>query len=295
MAPAIGSSGGSTTARASGLANAALGVALFAYICFWGFGGFLAVIFGLSARSEIARSEGRLRGRRRATLAIALGALNIAATVALAIAAGRALERWSRTTSGSSPSVTHPTLPVAPKSRPLFPGKRRAGASRAPSSVDSGAVVTEIGRITLVDPGRSGHPLRQLLEREHARADRSNAKLLLWVTAPGCGPCAGVAAALDDARMQEALAGIRMVRLDIAQFGQELVALELPTEKIPGFVLVAPDNRALDYIHGGEWDADIPANMAPILNKFVRGTLRLRRDPWHGGPHPDETPISFFW
>jgi len=75
--------------------------------------------------------------------------------------------------------------------------------------------VTAIGRITLVDPGRSAHPLHRLLEHEHAQADRTNAKLLLWVTAPGCGPCAGVAAALDDPRMQEALAGMRVVRLNV--------------------------------------------------------------------------------
>jgi hypothetical protein len=296
-----GNSGGipaTGASRTSALANTALGLALFAYICFWGLGGFLAVVFGFSARSEIARSEGRLRGTRRAWLAIALGISNIAATAALAVHAGRVFDRWTHATARPvSRGGVRPPSPSGALAPPLKePAPEAAKRPReARSSLDQGPVVTTIGRITLVDPEHGAHRLHELLARERAHAERADAKLLLWIVAPDCEPCSGVAASLDDPLMQRALGGVWLVRLNVAEFGRELTELQLPTEKIPGFVLVAPDERALDYIHGGEWDADIPANIAPVLNKFVRGTLTQRRDPWHGGPHPDETPIHYFW
>ena len=38
-------------------------------------------------------------------------------------------------------------------------------------------------------------------------------------------------------------------------------------------------------LHGrGEWDDDIPVNIAPVLGPFVRGNLTKRREPWHPPP-----------
>ena len=37
-------------------------------------------------------------------------------------------------------------------------------------------------------------------------------------------------------------------------------------------------------IHGGEWDDDIPPNIAPVLGAFVRGKYGTRRYPWQPLP-----------
>jgi hypothetical protein len=95
--------------------------------------------------------------------------------------------------------------------------------------------------------------------------------------------------------MQKALAGVRLVRLDILEHAFDLNRLNLPTEKIPGFVLLTARNRPLDYVHGGEWDEDISENIAPVLGQFLRGRYTHRRDPWRGGRRDDETPIGYFW
>jgi hypothetical protein len=89
--------------------------------------------------------------------------------------------------------------------------------------------------------------------------------------------------------MQTALSSVRLVRLNIFDFGFDLRRLNLPTEKIPGFVLLTAQNRPLDYVHGGEWDDDVPENIAPVLKEFVRGRYTHRRDPWRGEPRDDET------
>jgi hypothetical protein len=62
-------------------------------------------------------------------------------------------------------------------------------------------------------------------------------------------------------------------------------------DAFPAFVLLGRDGHAADYLHDGEWDDDVPENIAPVLKSFVEGTYSRRRSPWHGGLHEDETPI----
>jgi hypothetical protein len=114
---------------------------------------------------------------------------------------------------------------------------------------------------------------------------------------PACQPCNGVAAALPDARMQRALAGVRLIRLDLTEFGRELNHLGVPiargdgTVLVPAFVLLDERNRPTDYVHGGEWDADIAPNIAPVLGDFMRGQYKRRRHPWHVGHADDGVPL----
>ena len=91
--------------------------------------------------------------------------------------------------------------------------------------------------------------------------------------------------------MQRALAGVRLVRADAQAFAGDLQKLGVPTEFVPGFTLL--DNRAhpIDHIYGGEWDDDIPANIAPILDKFVKRTLSARRHQWARPLREGETSL----
>ncbi len=91
--------------------------------------------------------------------------------------------------------------------------------------------------------------------------------------------------------MQHALAKVRLVRADAASFPGELQRLGVPIESVPGFTLLDTHAHALDHIHGGEWDADIPANIAPILERFLRHSLAPRRHPWARPLREGETPL----
>jgi len=100
-------------------------------------------------------------------------------------------------------------------------------------------------------------------------------------TREGCEPCNGVMQSLADPKMQTALEKIRIVRVDVAVFGQELGQMHYEIDKIPGFFLVTPDGSPRDGINGGEWGQDVAANIAPVMGPFVRGEYKHRKQPFH--------------
>jgi hypothetical protein len=279
-------------ARTSGNAIASVVLSLLGFVCLPAIGGLLGVTLGVAAKSEINHSQGRIAGQALATTGIALGALNLIVTV-LGVAG---LVSWLDTLDASSGPTVAPIATasppfVAPAPSTKRPAATRAGAKSGASSREGGIVVTRIGGVTLVDVDRDVDSLKNELDRQATAARTDGQKLLLWLVTPDCRPCNGVAAALPEATMQEALAGMRLVRLDVRDFGVELAFIGAPTQKIPGFVLVGSDLRATDYVHGGEWDDDIAKNIAPVLGKFVRGTYITRREPWRGGSRDDETAL----
>jgi hypothetical protein len=91
--------------------------------------------------------------------------------------------------------------------------------------------------------------------------------------------------------MQRALAGSRLIRVHAGERGEELERLGIPADTVPGFALLTSGARPIDYLHGGEWDADIPDNIAPVLTDFVGVRKRPRRYPWRGLRRPDETAL----
>jgi hypothetical protein len=91
--------------------------------------------------------------------------------------------------------------------------------------------------------------------------------------------------------MQTALGNVRLVRADAASFPVELQRLGVPIDSVPGFTLLDSQARAHDHIHGGEWDADIPANIAPVLGKFVKRAFSGRRHPWSRPLRDGETTL----
>lgn len=271
-------------AKTNGTSIFALTASIFGFVCFVGVGGVLGVILGLVARGEIARSEGRERGRGLANAAIVLGTLNLCvAVIGLAIGITYLANQTPRVARRAVPAAT---TPGAPPRATTHPGRAPSSAPRA--SQESGGQVTSLGTITVADIARD---FEADLETQRQAASASGETLVLWLTVSGCRPCAGVAAALTSPIAQKALAKVRFVRVDRDEFQVELERLGIPTEKIPGFVLVDAHNHPLDFIHGGEWDADIPANIAPVLGKFAHRSYSARRYPWHGAAREDETPI----
>jgi Domain of unknown function (DUF4190) len=277
------------TTKTNGTSVFALVASISGFTCFMGIGGALGIALGLIARSEITRSEGRETGRGLATAAIVVGVLNISVTViGLAVAITFLARPTPSSASRSAPAVTAPSYkPPAPSLAPRAPRTApRPPAARA--SREQGSQVTTLGAITLADIAGD---FADEVDKQRRAAASEDEVLVLWLVVPNCKPCAGVAAALTSPAAQKALAKVRFVRVDRDEFQVELERLGIPTEKIPGFVLLDAHNHPRDFIHGGEWDADIAANIAPVLGKFAHGSYPKRRHPWHGPARDDETTL----
>jgi hypothetical protein len=275
-------------AKTNGTSIFAFVASLSGFICFLGVGGALGVVLGLIARNEISRAEGRETGRGLASAAIALGLLNVCLTV-IGIAVGITYLAHPRavSASGTRPAVTAPVW-AAPSAAPRAVKPPSKAAPPARASREAGNQVTTLGQITLADI--SGD-LETELDSQRTQAAAAGETLILWLVVPSCKPCDGVAAALTSKEAQKALAKVRLVRVDRDDFQPELDRLGIPTEKIPGFALLDGRSHARDFIHGGEWDADIAANIAPVLGKFAHGEYLKRRHPWRGPARDDETQL----
>jgi len=282
----------SPDSRLNATALLALLVGVFGTVCFfWGIGGIGAIVLGLVALSEIKRSEGRQHGQGLAVAGVTLGALHLFA-LTLGLAAVFVF-------SAHPPSFLSPSPPRVPRSTSFLPPPTRtppapptATAERAGAfGREPATKTTVLGKLTLVDPGAEVNALTALLDAQQRVAVSEHQKLVVWLTTTDCTPCTGVSVALVHRRMQDALAGVRLVRLDVADFHVELVKLGIPIDVTPGFALLAPDGSPADYINGGEWDADVPENIAPVLGGFVRGSYRARRNPWRGPRRSDETAL----
>jgi len=276
------------SAKTNGTSIFAFIASLSGFVCFLGVGGALGVVLGLIARGEISRAEGRETGRGLASAAIALGMLNVCLTV-IGVAMGITYVARAKppTSARSAPAATAPRVraPSAPAPRAAKP-TNKAPAARA--SREAGNRVTTLGEITLADVSDD---LEAELDHQRALAAAAGETLVLWLVVPSCKPCDGVAAALTSKEAQKALAKVRLVRVDRDDFQPELDRLGIPTEKIPGFALLDTRGHARDFIHGGEWDADIAANIAPVLGKFAHGGYAKRRYPWRGPARDDETQL----
>ncbi|MEI9939986.1 MAG: DUF4190 domain-containing protein [Pseudomonadota bacterium] len=276
------------SAKTNGTSVFAFIASLSGFVCFLGVGGALGVVLGLIARSEISRAQGRETGRGLATAAIAIGVINVClAVIGVAVGITYLARPKSISATRSAPAVTAPVW-SAPSVAPRAARAPSRPAPPARASRDTGTQVTPLGAITLADI--SGD-LETELDNQRMLAAAAGETLILWLVVPNCKPCDGVAAALTSKEAQKALAKVRLVRVDRDDFQPELDRLGIPTEKIPGFALLDGRSHARDFIHGGEWDADIAANIAPVLGKFAHGGYSKRRHPWHGPARDDETQL----
>lgn len=275
--------------RTSATATLSLVSGLLSFICLFGLGGVAAIGLGWLAHGEIERSGGRLSGKGLANTGIGLGIANLVSTVVvLGVALALALRPGTHKISLGTPPSPPAPVPVLPR-----PPARAPRVAEAPPDVEAElpSLPPRVGKIAIVEAADGQGGLESKLLSQLDEAAKSGEVVVLWTVTPDCEPCAAVGRALPDARMQRALSKVRLVRADAGAFTVELKHLGVPLDSVPGFTLLDTHARALDYIHGGEWDADIPGNIAPILDKFLRRTLSSRRHPWARPLRDDETPL----
>jgi hypothetical protein len=249
------------------------------------FGAVAAIALGWAARRELDPCSDRRRGYALATVGLSLGVLlTIGWTAAVAVG----VWTWrlhhgeevasARPAGETSPEPVSAASPAAPAQGSQPPAPSPAGFAPPQTTF------RRVGGLSIVDIGVDVSSLSEELAKQRAEAQLQGEKVLVMTTSDPCEPCRGVDRSLTDPLMQTALRSVRLIRIDIDVFKEDLDQLKMPRRLHPGFFLLSPDLSPQDGIHGGEWDDDIARNVAPVLGAFVRGQYSVRRHPWQPLP-----------
>lgn len=235
--------------RSDGKAVASLLLGVMSITCLGVIAGLPAIVLGALARRDIDRAHGRLTGSGLAAAGIVSGLFGTGASLLIAVAIlGTVLET------------------KAPE------------ASDAPVRVPIAAGTRSYGTLDVVDLDE-GRPLRAQLADVTKAAHEKGRTVVVHTYVRHSRECAELGAALPDPRMQRALANVTLVRVDVDVHEADLHALRVQTDSVPWFYKLDARGRPVDAIGADEWDENVPANMAPVLGAFVRGTLTSRRSP----------------
>jgi len=226
-----------------------------------------AIILGALALRDIRRSEGMLGGSGMAIAGVVMG--SIGALVFLCWVGFLAIAFFSA--SKVAPLVPVPVAPTTP------------AATTPPALVPPGGW----GRIHVValHPSAS-QTLRAQLADEMRAAKTAGETVLVETIAPACAACAEIARAMPEPDLQTALATVRIVHVDVDEFGLEAASLHLHTPALPWFYLVDSHGDPRDGVSADEWDDNDADEIAPVLQAFVQRKLPTRRHPWAAGGTP---------
>lgn len=240
--------------QTNGKAVAALILGLLSLMCFGVLTGLPALILGLLARRDIAKSGGTEGGSAMATTGIVTGALTTLGTAAVAV-----LMIFGAI--GSSAKRAKPYVPPAPTAI--------AGGGIGTSGTTSRWFGTLEMRML-----RSGSgPLSTQLSAEQSRASSRSKVLILFVTAPAkhCAACVEFERELSEPRLQSAFYGSVLARVDATEFSSDLSTLGFDRDALPHFFSYTPGHKPEDEIEisADAWDDNTWPNMAPPLRAFV--------------------------
>jgi hypothetical protein len=227
--------------------------------------GIPAIILGTLAIRDVRRSDGMTGGIGMATAGVVMGSLG---SLLFACWVGFMIFTVAKAGSVTVPGPS-PMPPTAPPT-----------AATPPPLVPPGGW----GHIhvVVVHPS-SSQTLRAQLADEVRAGKTAGETVLVETIAPSCPACVEIAREMPDPALQVVLANVRLVHVDVAEFDVEASALHLSTPGLPWFYLVDTRGDPRDGIGADEWDDNDAAEIAPVLEAFLKGTLHARRQVWRGG------------
>ncbi|HEY8039640.1 MAG TPA: DUF4190 domain-containing protein [Polyangiaceae bacterium] len=225
--------------------------------------GLPAIVFGVLASRDIRRSDGMAGGRGMAIAGIVLG--SVGTTIFMAWVGFLVFAMVSSKSVASTPTPM-PVLPPTP-------------AATATALTPPGGW----GRIHVVELHPTTTPLRTQLADEAKAAKSAGETVLVETTAPACSACVEIARSMRDPALQTALGSVRLVHLDVDEFGVEVATIRMSEPALPWFYLVDAHGDPRDGVSADEWDDNDAASIAPVLDAFLHGRLRSRRKAWRGG------------
>jgi thiol-disulfide isomerase/thioredoxin len=148
-----------------------------------------------------------------------------------------------------------------------------APETREPPVVEVGvdqSPAPESFTLVLLHPSQGD--LRAQLATHAQLAAEQGRKPFVEFSADWCPPCIRLAESLGDPRMVEAFRGVYLIRLDFDEWKSRLGGTDFVVLGVPAFFELGPDGRSTGRtVTGAAWGADIPENMAPVLQEFFRG------------------------
>ena len=138
------------------------------------------------------------------------------------------------------------------------------------SKPGAGAPVAAKERSRVVVLPKSGD-FDQLVADAAAVARRDGYTPFLALTADWCPPCKAFEKYRRDPAMADALAGTAVIQADFDHWGE--AAAKLGVSAIPAWMVIDDQGHAVPgkRVDGGAWSEDVPANMAPVLDRFFHG------------------------
>jgi hypothetical protein len=223
-----------------------------------------AIILGALALRDIRRSDGMLGGGGMAIAGIVMGSIGALVFVCWVGFLGVAFYSASKVAPLVPPVPVAPTAPVATAPPALLPP---GGWGRI--------------HVVALHPSAS-QTLRAQLADEMRAAKTAGESVLVETIAPACAACVEIARAMPEPELQTALSSVRIVHVDVDEFGLEAASLHLHTPTLPWFYVIDSHGDPRDGISADEWDDNDADEIAPVLQAFVQRKLSTRRHAWGG-------------
>jgi thiol-disulfide isomerase/thioredoxin len=164
------------------------------------------------------------------------------------------------------------STPAAPEIRAEPPPL----ASTAPPAASS-APPPAPAKLSLTELAPTQGDLTPLLVEEAKRAKDKGLVAVVYFYAPWCAPCRVFQQNFEAPEIQGALAGVRLVKLNLDDWHDKLKGTGFAPKTIPSFYLFdaggQPTGKMLD---GDKWGKSTPSRMGEALATFLRGAAPAR-------------------
>ena len=220
-----------------------------------------AIILGVLARRDIMRSQGAIGGEGMAIAGIVTGGIATLGTIAYFI--------FYVAIIGAAVATT-PSTPPTPYYVP--PPTYTPYTAPTPTTLPSVPPVT--GSIVVHDVHKGTGTLHTALALELAEAKEEGVKVLVISVSPSCSACDEFFGELPDPLLQKVLSNVNIARVDVNEWKSDLASLGMDKTGLPWFFRFDDTMTVIDALSADEWNENTASNIAPILDKFLKGTLK---------------------